>query len=358
MKETEKIRSSNIELCRMISMLLIIMHHCVYHGGGFDAMSTNFVSACLIMPGGKLCFDTFITISMWFLVGKDFKTERFLKVWFETLFYSLVTAVISVFCFSDSLSATDSAIRVTSALFPMTGAVQGYAATYLAFYLTLPLLNKIADGLTEYQHLFVLCFGFLFFWIAPFIGRVGTEQSVRSRLLFFCFLYFVIFYLRRKNFKVLNSNRFCVPLFVGCWLLIAAIFFFGRINPSCSILIDTFVPDETGLLYTIGGISLFYIFRNLQIKPNWFINLLASTTLGVLLLHDGYFSRVITWEIMHTADWKYYKYYTIYVLGAAISIYLVCSAVDLLRKNVLEKPLFDRKRMQSFCSKVDKWLDF
>lgn len=71
-------RETNIELCRIVSMVLIIMHHCATHGGGTNIDgSINKWIAYSFVPLGKICFNTFIAISMWFLVDSEFKFKKF-----------------------------------------------------------------------------------------------------------------------------------------------------------------------------------------------------------------------------------------------------------------------------------------
>lgn len=50
-----KERKSNIELCRIICMLLIIAHHCVVHGGAINIDTCiNKYIALFLLPGGKI----------------------------------------------------------------------------------------------------------------------------------------------------------------------------------------------------------------------------------------------------------------------------------------------------------------
>ena len=71
----QKERNSSFELLRLISMLLIVMHHYSLHGG-FDYMSTLslrlYFIQCLNM-GGKLGVNLFILISGYFLCKSNFK---------------------------------------------------------------------------------------------------------------------------------------------------------------------------------------------------------------------------------------------------------------------------------------------
>lgn len=86
-----KERESNIELLRIICMMMIIGAHFVYHGGALSGTSgVNQVISSFLAIGGKVGFDCFIVISAWFLVNSSFKIERFLKVWGQVLFYNVL----------------------------------------------------------------------------------------------------------------------------------------------------------------------------------------------------------------------------------------------------------------------------
>ncbi len=90
------LRKSNFELCRIICMLLIIMHHAVLHGGilGFQNCTNKYIGL-MFFPGGKICFDAFIVLSVWFLIDQSFKIEHFFRTWILTLFYSITFAVVA-----------------------------------------------------------------------------------------------------------------------------------------------------------------------------------------------------------------------------------------------------------------------
>lgn len=48
-----------------------------------------------VFPGGKICFDAFIVLSVWFLIDQSFKIEHFFRTWILTLFYSITFAVVA-----------------------------------------------------------------------------------------------------------------------------------------------------------------------------------------------------------------------------------------------------------------------
>ena len=52
---TRKVRNANVELLRIISMLFIIMHHCVINGYGLQAQLKNGI----VNGGGVQCISVY-----------------------------------------------------------------------------------------------------------------------------------------------------------------------------------------------------------------------------------------------------------------------------------------------------------
>ncbi len=49
----KKLRDSNIELCRVVSMLFIIGHHCAIHGGGYKNGGMFESMDCIFYTSGR-----------------------------------------------------------------------------------------------------------------------------------------------------------------------------------------------------------------------------------------------------------------------------------------------------------------
>ena len=86
----------------------------------------------------------------------------------------------------------------------------------------------------------------------------------------------------------------------------------------------------------ILSISIFYFFTNLKIKNNKIINTVASTTLGIYLLHDGHLTNYLWHHIFHTNTLIYSNYYIFYILSATITIFIIGVLLDLIRQ-IIEK---------------------
>ncbi|MCT3487413.1 hypothetical protein EFR34_09820 [Lactobacillus delbrueckii subsp. lactis] len=94
----KKVRQSNFELLRIISMFLIVLGHVTFQTKFVyprQAVLHN-VSIQSLWIGGKLGVWEFTLISAYFLSHSRFKIESLKKVWGVTLFYSISIYAILV----------------------------------------------------------------------------------------------------------------------------------------------------------------------------------------------------------------------------------------------------------------------
>ena len=90
-KENLKLRFSNIELLRIISMLMVILSHYYCHGNFPEDsfLSANKIVMQLLSCGGKIAVDIFVIISGYFLVTQKFSWLKLSKVFINNLFLEL-----------------------------------------------------------------------------------------------------------------------------------------------------------------------------------------------------------------------------------------------------------------------------
>ena len=356
-KNTNVTRDSNIELCRIICMLMIVAHHCVLHGGAFDmeGMSTNRILSLFLIPGGKLCFDCFLAISCWFLVDQKFRTKRFLKVWFMNLFYSVVfTGVACLFGKAVSFK------NWLSVFLPITGNSHGFAATYLAFYLLLPFLTMVSQKLKKKQARWL--------WILLLYLEVGSQligcfnqyyQPFASEILLFVLCYFTALNLKKWPLKITENKKWMLFIFCAIWVALFMVRFQYVQNGDNAVLayIMNTMCDESSISNLVGGFALFFFFKDLKVKKMPMINFLATGTFGVLLIHDHNFFRSVLWkDILKTDLWYGSSKFVIYVGVYVILVFAVCFAIDKMRFYLLEERIFKSAKVKEFCEKCDRAL--
>lgn len=351
----KKERNSTIELLRILCMLAVIAHHCVVHGGamGMDPCANKYI-ASLILPLGKISFTCFVAISMWFLVDQQFKASRFLRAWLEVLFYS-VLMMFPTIALGGQVTAEDWA----GSLLPIGGNTHGFAATYLAFYLLLPLLNQLIQDFTKRQTLwclFVLGYVQIF---EPILAQFGLANLALhpfvSEITLFGFCFFMALYLKRWPPKVTKSAISMGAIATAVWLLVFVITVQGwRVGGNWLVASSVLASGENSVLYLLGGFSLFLCFNSLPAFRSKLINLVAATAFGVLLIHDHGFFRYPLWNVLASvSSWWYEPSFSFRVVLWALIVFMTCALVDLIRQRVFEKGIVDLALFRKACEHMD-----
>lgn len=348
----QKTRSSNFELLRVICMLCLIGHHFAVHGGllSQEANTVAYSFGVAFLPIGKICFIAFIAISMWFLCDSKTNLARFLKVWLEVLFYSVVFTVIS-FLMDYPLRPVD----FISSFFVMIGNSHGFAASYLIFVLILPFLLFIAKRLTKKQTIYLL--------IVLFFVQIGAQilnkytnyvQPVFSEPLLFVFCFFLSLFLKKWPIKIFDNKIFSLTVLIAIYSLMIVNNTVASSNAKISFFIYVLSIDESSVLFIIAGYALFFLFKNIHVKENKFINFVASSSFAVLLIHDHNFFRHLFWfDVVKTSSFFHSQLFVLYFVLTVILIYFVCSTIDYLRKKLLEDPIFRIPVIQRIIDKYN-----
>ena len=259
-------RESNVELLRIICMCLIIAHHFVLHGGLVNQTeSANWIIAIIFYPGGKICFDTFLIISYWYLCEQRFRAKRFFSVYLLTLFYSVMVGGIAFGIYNVEHTSYD----VLSVFLPITGNVHGFASAYLVVYALLPFYNYIQYKISKRQHIYIIGVFFLTncfsYWVFDLVDHV---QKITSNVAFFTLFYFLCAYFRKYGIGVFGKIYFDIMLFLVGWIAMASLYAYVKLNPNSFWMkyLLSINQGHTGIIPISSGIALFFIFKNLKIK--------------------------------------------------------------------------------------------
>lgn len=336
-------RDSNLELLRVICMILLVAHHFSVHGGllNLDFSLAKHVGL-IFLPVGKICFLAYIAISMYFLVDGKGKFIRFVKCWLEVAFYSVALTILT-WAMGGCVSLKD----LISSAFVMISNSHGFAASYLLFLLIYPFILKATKNCTKKQARYLL---FIVFWI-QIMSQIlktwtGYTQPVFSELTLFVFCYILSLNLKRYTISMLHNKWFSLSLVIVIYLyvyILNMIVYSGNTNEMTSFLMGI-TGDESSIFFIIGGYALFYLFKNIHIPHCNIINNIAAGTFGILLIHDHNFLRHIFWnEIVKTQIHFYSRFFIGYFLITVIVIFGVCSVIDFIRRKLLEDRLMSNK---------------
>ena len=127
-------RSSNLELLRILCMLLIIGDHITGQGGiaDYSTLPSSF-AFCLIGCGSRIACSVFILIGGWFLCEQPYKTRRPLSLWLSLWLY---TVPVTLLCKLTGMDVSFGALRW--AAFPASTRQLWFISDYLLLLLCVP----------------------------------------------------------------------------------------------------------------------------------------------------------------------------------------------------------------------------
>lgn len=312
-------RLSNIELLRIVSMLMVLfLHSNCLSLGYIDKI--NSIETFSRVVAEQLCIisvNVFVLISGWF--GIKPKIKGAMSLLFQVFFYAILLII------PFSLVGTPIDVKPFLRLFYF-GSYYWYVPAYLILYGLSPILNAFIKQSSARLFFSVLLVFFIFefiygwFWgavdMAPYHGGYSTISFVGLYLLGrFLKLHFNVI----KKLSLV-SNLLLYILFTMIpvlWLL------FTGDNRNMLAYSSPFV--------VFGAMFFFLAFTKLEFKNNC-INYLASSSFSIYLIH------------LHPSIWPYYEHimktnyesmngltYILFVLLFAIIFSICCMMIDKLR---------------------------
>lgn len=328
-------RSTNLELFRIITMLLIIAHHYVVNSGLWDTISqnpTSIKSLFLTLYGawGKTGINCFVLITGYFMCKSSVTARKVIKLLAEIIFYKIV--INTIFCF---IGYQEFSTHVLLQFIPLRWISTSFTDAFIVLMLFIPFINILLHNLTEKQHIKILL---LSSYVYIFMGTLKNIFGVIINYVsWFIVLYFFASYIRLYPKKIFTNTKL--------WGILTLV---SIILSSLSVVLCAFlgkypylfVTDSNTFLAFATGFNAFMFFKNVRIPYNKFINTMASTCFGVLLIHANS-NTMRTWlwkDVLNNVEVFSKSWMPFHALGSVIMIFLICSFIDFLRILFFEKP--------------------
>jgi len=338
-----KQRDSNLELYRIISMLMIVSHHYVVNSGLTSADGPIFAaplslrSLFLLLFGawGKTGINCFVMITGYFMCKSNITAKKFAKLVCEWLFYRYL--LYAVFWISGYLPFTLK--TAVLGIVPITQIGVGFTSCFVMFFLAIPFLNVLVQHLNEKQHLYLLALtGFVYIFL-------GTAHRVTMNYVsWFMVLYFIASYIRLYPKKIFGNTKIwgwmtLVSFALSAVSVLSATWLGTKLDRNLSYF---FVQDSNTFLAVTNGVFSFLFFKNLKIPYSKFINSVAASTFGVLCIH-AHSDAMRQWlwrDTLNNVGMYASPYMPLHAVCSVLGVFIVCNALDHVRIALIEKPFF------------------
>jgi len=345
-------------------MLAIIAHHSIVNSTVLDSVdfsnpSLNAYFLSVWGMWGKTAINSFILISGWFLCVGDVTWRKILKLLLEVYFYKIVIMLVFALAGYEPLSFKGTLLSLIS---PVKWVNNGFFASFLAFYLFVPVYNVLIRNLTKRQHLLMLC-GLLFYFS---IASTFLNARTMNEPFWYMTLYFLAAYLRLYPSKWSQSRKvalasllsgvavsvaFCIGVMwvVGHSSLFPIPESLAEKLLGIGVGIDYWlVSDSNKLLALVVGTSAFLVAKNAPTFHSRWINTLSAGTFAVLLIHasSDTMRRWLWQDVLDIPSFMGLPLGEMVLRLAVIpvAVFLCCSLIDIPRRRWLEKPLMNRIR--------------
>lgn len=308
----EKIRSSNFEVLRIVSMCMIIVHHIIVHcvslqcsgaGNAFEPWFTTpeyYARFTILDIGafiGPVGNGIFILISGYFLCCKEnvdiIKTSK--KIISQVLFAAIIL-MLSTFVIYHKYEYNDGYVGMSNMTYITN--LGWFASYYFAIVVIGKLfLNKFLSGMSRKSYLefmLIIFVAFSFMWTATILNEIASGLRV---CLTGVFLYSLGGYIKKYDpFKNVRGYAIIVSLIIAIGLVVISSYNMrvadieqfvksGKQGPYYPVNNGQIANSD--VLVLLVAVLLFELFRRIKIKSKRVINYIASSTFMIYLIHDS-----------------------------------------------------------------------
>lgn len=336
-----------MELLRIFSILLIITFHYAYKGG-FDfggALSGNMLLIKTCWMFGEVGVNLFVLLTGYFMVNGAFRWKKLVLLLAQVLFYHIATIIL----FARVVGSYEiSDVKgVFTTFFPTLSNRYWFITAYIILYILSPYLNKLIHALsqTEYRRLLATLL-ILFCAIPTVFGAVyNTTETLLyyNRLIWLGVVYLMGAYIRLYGIPAIETPAKAAGLSAASFgFLVASIMVFQKYSGFFETVgikePAYFWPPNTVPIVCLS-VGIFGLFLQLRVSDSQAINKLASTTLGIYILHDGLLNRWLWRTVFKNAAYQNSPLLFLHMAVTVTIIFFAGAGIDLVRQAVERRTL-------------------
>lgn len=346
-----KQRNHGIDLLRNLSMFMVVLLHVLAVGGLLQASTGQPVKYEVLkaLQIGAVCaVNCYGLISGYVGYGSKFRIASIVTLWLQVFLYSAGLGVLFYVLKPGEVPLKE----VLRLCLPVMTQRYWYFTAYTALFFTMPLLNAAMEKISRRQ--FEISFGILLFLLTVCQQTLIMDNTFGTNsgysYLWLIVLYCLGAYLKKYDIR-LKKPVVGLAIYLGCCLACwGAQFLLTKLQIGSPNRLEGYNSPFVLLM----GIMLVLLFANLQL-PKWLnktVAFLAPASFGVYLIHlhplvRNHLFLDATAGLVDKPIWLLVPL----VLVLTAGIYLLCSAIDLLRHGLF-RLLNIKGRLQKLESKI------
>ena len=279
-------RDSNMELLRIVAMLLVMIVHADFRALQVPSVSDFYddtyrtVMRLFVESLSIICVNTFVLLSGWF--GIRFRINRILEFIFQVCFFSLLGIGVAVFMVPEEVFP----LRGVASFFLFGDGDYWFVKCYLLMYIFAPVMNSFVEHCTERQFRIFLIVFYSFQTVYGFIGGADWFKLGYSGLSFMG-LYLLARYIRLYPNSLTSFNKrwdmIVYLIFVVVMTLLGIAVLAAGQNPKILGRMYAY----TSPLVIIPSIYFLLFFSKVKLSYNRIINWVAASCFAIYLVHSN-----------------------------------------------------------------------
>lgn len=228
-----KERNVGIEALRLLSMWMVVVLHCLGHGGILNNLVEFSPNSCIAWLLEIACLgavNIYALITGYVYINSKHKYSKFLSLWLSVFFYSFFITLIYKFITPNDISIT----TLIKSTLPIMTKQYWYFSSYFCLFVFIPFINILIKNLSKKQHKFLIyciifCFCVLNF-ASTILGLDIFNLNGGYSFLWLMSLYIIGAYLKlyENDFNKYNKNKF-----LYAYILSVCITFLLRFLSKC-----------------------------------------------------------------------------------------------------------------------------
>lgn len=338
-----KTRQSNMELLRVVAMMMIITLHYLDKGDvlpGFAEMNTvNHYLAWIMEAFCYVSVNLYVLISGYFLVTSRFTFKKLVILWAQILFYSWIIGGIFLLTGMAGEEAT-SLYELIFIAFPVTAGHYWFATVYVLLFAISPFLNAAIAKMNKLQHRACICVLLVIFslWNTILPMTIPMTDAEGMDIAWFICLYIIAAYLRKYPEDMKRKGYSYICGYVICSALVflsgLALLWVDELTGKLGGYATSWYAYNS-LPIVLGSVFLFVSFMKLEIKGiriSKLINTLAGATFGIYLIHEHRYMRYLWQQWLGVEQSATQPWMLLHLMGNVILVFVVCAVIELIRK--------------------------